>query len=437
VELVGKNQHREELTEGELLSKRSGRSHAGRRQLWMVNHHASVPSKGAFGRHVGFAQALQDLGWDTTLFIASATGEDGKQHLRGFRRTKRTLEGGVPTVWVRTNAYGHSIMLRLLGMGVFALNLLAPGMTRGVPRPDVVLGSTVHPLAAWAGARLARRHHVPFVFEVRDVWPETLIDMGAIRADGLSARATRRLMTALARRASLVVAPLPLVSDWLREMGLEDKKFVWVSNGAELDPEDPAPLRDSTDGGFTFMYLGAHGRANVLDGVLDAFDEASRRRPDLDLRLRLVGQGPRKQALAQHAEALAAGDRISFEEAIPQSQVLDRAREADCLVAAISDLPVYRYGIGLNKLFMYLSAARPVVWASSAPNNPIRDSGAGVCVPSDDRDALAGALLEMAELPLAARQGMADRGRAHLVAEYSFPVLGAQLAEALDDLVGG
>ena len=67
-------------------------------------------------------------------------------------------------------AYGTSTALRFVGMVIFVLMTLMPGMTRGLRRPDVVIGSTVYPFAAWAGMRLARRYRVPFIYEIRDVW---------------------------------------------------------------------------------------------------------------------------------------------------------------------------------------------------------------------------------------------------------------------------
>lgn len=405
------------------------------RHVWIVNHHARIPSKdGGTGRHLELGKRLSSHGWSVSLFVSSTAHSSGTQHLHGMSRRKVTLENGVETVWVRTNAYGSNALLRLAGMAVFAGMLLSPGMTRGLPKPEVVVGSTVHPLGAWAGRRLAKRYGVPFVFEVRDVWPDALIELGVISKGGVAARLTRRLMRSLADSAALVLSPLPRVDLWLKEMGLNDTRFQWVSNGSDLpEEEDPAVYPVRTEG-FTFMYLGSHGEANGLDILLEAFDDACQARPDLHLQLRLVGSGIRKPELIARAQHLVSVESISFEERIPQEKVISRAREADCLVGVLRDLPTYRHGVSLNKSFMYLGSGRPVVWASSAPNNPIQEADAGISVASEDRGALANALIQMAETSLTERETMARHGREHLSQNYTFDVLAHKLSNALNQV---
>lgn len=405
------------------------------KHIWVVNHHALIPSKdGSLGRHMHLAQELTEHGWKSSIIVASTKHPTGEQALKGKSRVRMTSEQGVPVLWIRSKAYTSGLRARALGMVAFAVNLCLPRATSKLESPDVVMGSTVHPFAAWAGLQLARRHKVPFVFEIRDVWPETLEELGAISPGGFLARTTRALMRLLAKRASLVVSPLPYIDLWLAGLELEEKPFVWISNGTDSvgdTPPTPVPIRES----FTFMYMGSHGPANILDRVLEAFDDASRRRPDLDLRLRLVGDGPDKDLLMEQAKGLHSAARISFEPRIPGSEVKSRAAEADAMISALDDLPVYRFGISLNKLFTYLDSGRPIVWASSAPNNPIRDAGAGICVESNDHDAFTKAMISMATLPPMERSEMALKGWQHVRDNYTFNILARKFAESLDQVV--
>jgi glycosyltransferase involved in cell wall biosynthesis len=350
------------------------------------------------------------------------------------KRYKTTVEDGVPTLWVKSPAYGHSTARRFLGMFAFACSLLLPGATRGLRSPDVVVGSTVHLLAAWAGMRLARRHRVPFVYEIRDIWPETLVDAGALRADGVAARAMRKLSVELAKKAALVVSPLPGVDRYLADHGVDDVPFLWVSNGFDDVPPfsepDPAPSDE-----FTFMYLGSVGTANALGTVLDAFDLASGRIPDQNLRLRIVGDGPSKADLIAHAAALPSADAIRFEARIPEKDVVARAHEADVLVANMFDWAVYRYGVSLNKMFAYMSASRPVIFAGNAPGNPISEADCGLVVAADDRDAIADAMVEMHSTSWSRRAQFARNGHRHVVEHYSSEKLAQRLVAGLNDLV--
>lgn len=405
------------------------------RHVWFVNHHALIPSKdGGTGRHLKLARVLPRYGWTATLIVASTRHPEGSQALHGRRLRRITSEDGVPALWVRSVAYGKSTVRRFIGMAVFAAVLLLPGSTRGLKRPDIVLGSTVHLLAAWAGLRLARRRGVPFVFEIRDVWPETLIDSGAMRPRSPVAKGMRRLSAYLAQQAALVVSPLPRLDLYLQENGAGGTPFLWVSNGFD-GPDDAVADRLPESDVFTFMYLGSHGTANALETVLEAFDDACKAVPNRQLALRMVGAGPAKSRLIEHASRLDSGSRISFEERIPEREVIARAREADALVANMFDWPVYRYGISLNKLFAYLSAQRPVIFASNAPNNPVEEAGAGIVVPANDREALAAAMVELQGMPAELRERYARSGFEHVATNYSPKGLARALAEALDNLM--
>ncbi len=404
------------------------------KHVWIVNHHALIPSKdGGSGRHLNMARYLPDYGWTASLIVASTIHPRGTQGMPGRRLRRITNEGGIPVLWVRAPAYGGNTLRRFLGMVVFALLAIAPGMTRGLKHPDVVVGSTVHLLGAWAGWRLAQRHRVPFVYEIRDVWPDTLVHLGRMRPSGLLARGMERLSVGLARRADLVVAPLPHIDDYLSDHGVDRGKFLWVSNGFDGEREEPEP--DYEPGpDFVFMYLGAHGTANALDGIMEAFDRACLELPDTPMKLRFVGSGPLKDELMGFARTLRSANRISFEDRIPQGAVVARAREADCLVANTHDNPVYRYGVSLNKLFTYLYAHRPTVLACSEPDNAISEAGAGIVVPGDDRVALAEAMLEMVRMPVNSRRELAGRGYNFVLDNYSHEGLASRFACGLDEV---
>ncbi len=408
-----------------------------KRHVWMVNHHASFPTKdGSEGRHLRLAQELSAHGWTASVIGASTTHSSGRQILKGWKRLNLVDEGGVPTLWVKASPYTSGMAARFVGMGVFALNLVLPGATKALEKPDVVLGSTVHPLAAWAASRLARRNRVPFVFEIRDVWPETLVDLGAIKAGGVMARSMDRLMRSLVDAADLVVAPLPRVDRYLEEGGQGDVPFLWVSNGTVVDAEK---VRSEKEAGepFRFIYTGAHGNANILDFIMDAFNLACQTRPDLDLELVFVGDGPQKEQYQQHAETLEHSDRIKFHDRVERDLLDQYLDEADACVAALPDLDVFKYGISPNKLSMYMASGMPTLWSGSTPNSPIAEADAGLFVEAGDVEGFGAAMVQMAETSQQERDSMAARGRQHVIENYTFGPLAKKLADGLNKLVSG
>lgn len=404
------------------------------RHVWIVNHHALIPSKdGAAGRHLNMAKWFPNSGWTASLIVASTIHATGAQAMKGLRLKKVTKERGVPVLWVRASAYGRSTARRFVGMFVFTLVAILPHTTKTLQKPDVVVGSTVHLLAAWVGLRLARRHRVPFVYEVRDVWPAALVHLGKLSPNGLLARFMTQLSLKLANAANLVIAPLPHLDRYLAENKIDPSKFLWVSNGIDMPRESEVEPANNSD--FTFMYLGSHGNANALDGIIEAFDQLCQEHPQKSYRLRLVGDGPLKPQLQTLAASLESREFIQFENRIPQDQVTTTAREADCLVANLHDSPVYEYGISPNKLFAYLHASRPIIFACSAPNNPIQEAGAGIVVPGDDRRALARAMHDMSVAPAQKRYQMASHGYEYVHNNYAHDVLATRFAGGLERLL--
>ena len=407
-----------------------------RRQLWVVNHHASAPMKdGRNGRHHELAKKLKELGWDVTIVVASTTHPQGRQVLEGPRLRRNVTDDGVEYLWIKSVPYNSIALMRIVGMVSFTAGALLTRNTRDLPRPDAVIGSTVHPLAAWAGLRLARRHNARFIYEIRDLWPETLVDLNAIGPRHPVVRAMKSLSLSMARQAEFVLSPLPGVDAYLDENGVHTP-FAWIPNGAdsslsELDREaQETPSRRT----FDFMYLGSHGRANALDTLLIAFDRTCRRLPKAELRFRLIGDGPLKPELERCAASLPYGDRINFEERIPRAKVNARAREADCLVVNLRDKGVYRYGISLNKIFDYMLAERPIIIGSSAVNNPVEDAKAGLSVAADDADALSAAMVQMYKMDEEARADMGSNGRYDVLQKYSYQTLAKRLAARLDGM---
>lgn len=407
------------------------------RHLWVVNHYASIPSKDErYGRHFALATHLIPQGWSTTLFVSSTTHPSGQQRMPGPGSSLRRTEDGVATVWVRVPAYAGSAIRRAWGMIVFTLRVLSRSTTAGLPAPSAVIGSTVHPLAAWAGLRLARRHRVPFIYEIRDVWPETLVDLGRLSPRGLVARTMRWFSKHLCRHASIVMSPLPGVKHYLKDLGYADRPFLWLSNGIEV--EDPSDLVDvePAQTEFSYMYLGSIGHANGVETLITAFDRAWSHDPRVrGAVLRIIGDGPLRDTLRARSVGLSSADAIRFEDRIPKHEVAERAREASCFVVNMADLPVYRYGISLNKIFDYLLAARVTIIATNAPNNPVAEANAGLTAPADDIDSIAEAMVEVRSMNPAELQQLGENGRRHVVSNYTYSILADRLRDSLDDLV--
>jgi glycosyltransferase involved in cell wall biosynthesis len=399
------------------------------KHVWILNHHAAEPRGSGGTRHHMLAQHLLAHGWQAHLIAASVEHQSGRQRLGPEERLRHETCDGVPFLWVRTSPYAGNGLGRIRNMLQYTRAVLRRKTLSRLPRPDVVIGSSVHPLAAWAGSRLARRHGVPFVFEVRDLWPQTLIDMGSISARGPASVALRRLERVLYRRADRIVTLLPHAAEYIEAAGGAGDRIDHIPNGVDLrDWPAPSEVRDNAP--FRFMYFGAHGGANGLHVLLQAWSLLKRSRPNQEFHLRLVGDGPAKRSLMEMARSLEIPD-VSFEDPVPKHRVPELAEAADALVFTLADVPVFRFGISSNKLFDYLASGRPIVFSCASSNDPVQEAGAGISVPPDDPAALAEAMGRMLDLPATSRRAMGEAGRRHIAANHDVATLSRRLAETL------
>ncbi len=407
------------------------------KHVWVLNHYATEPDGAGGTRHFHLADRLVSFGWQATLIAASVELNTGRQRLAPKEKLRRETLKGVPYLWIRTPEYQGNGVGRMLNMLAYTWRVLLPSYTRGLPKPDVVIGSSVHPFAALSASWLARRHGTPFIFEVRDLWPQTLIDLGRLRERSLIASVFRFLERWLYRRADRIIVLLPRAVDYIAPLGIDPKKVVWVPNGVDVQgfPDPGAKLKVGDP--FTLMYYGAHGQANGLDVLIRAMELVKERIAHPFIRLRMIGDGPLKPSLRQMAVAAGLeGNWVVFEDPVPKDQIPNIASQADAFVITVLDVPgLYRYGISMNKLFDYLAGHRPVVIASAAVNNPVDEAGCGLTVPPGNPDALAKAIVSLASMSLGQRNMMGARGRRHVEAAYDYGELANRLAGLLDECV--
>lgn len=406
--------------------------------LWLVNHYAKAPGRAGGNRHFSLARELQEHGHKVTI-IASSFDHFTRQELRLHSAETYLLEevDGVRYLWLKTPAYSGNSPARVWNMASFLLRVLRVVSPSFLGRPDVVWGSSPHLFAGLAAERLARRYGVPFVLEVRDLWPQTLIDLGGISPWHPFIRILSRVERYLYRRSARIISLLPLAHLHMQEKGANPAKVVWIPNGVDLRlvPPPTPPISSSTDT-FTVMYAGSHGVANNLERIVEAAALVTRQGLDSRIKFRMIGDGPEKPRLMELAERLGARN-LSFEAQVAKAEIYDRLGEADCFIAVLHDSPLYKWGYSLNKLFDYLAMARPIIWGQSQSSvyDPVSEAGAGLTVPGNDSRALAEAVIRVASMSPEDRWAMGLRGRQYVEAKHSYQLLAGRVGDLLEDLL--
>jgi len=399
--------------------------------IWILNHYGQEPGGPGGTRHYSLARHLLDSNWRSVVISASTEHNTGRQRLLAHENTRLETFNGVPFLWVRTPKYKGNGIARIKNMLAFSWKSWLPATTRQLPRPDVVMGSSVHPFAAVAGLLLARRFRVPFLFEVRDLWPQTLIGMGKLSSTGIPARLMKGLEKWLYRNATRIIVLLPRAQDYIVPLGIPENKIVYIPNGVEVNG---IPKSANPSNTFTLMYFGAHGNANGLETLLLSMKTLVQQGRDGGLRLRLIGDGAQRRSLIVMANQLGLLN-VSFEGAVSKSEIPNLAAQADAFIISVLDLPnLYRFGVSMNKLFDYLAANRPIILAGNIPQNPVAESNSGITVAPNNPEELADAIATLASLSIAERTRMGAAGFEFVKANHSFALLAKRLAVVLDGI---
>jgi glycosyltransferase involved in cell wall biosynthesis len=397
--------------------------------VWIVNQYAGSPRHGMEYRHYYLARALAGRGH--RVVVISGT----RSHL--FTRPPEvsrpfTLEtiDGVTYCWVAGPRYERAISLgRILNMVAFALRLERLPVAK-LPRPDAILVSSPSLFPLPVAARWARRFGARFAFEVRDIWPLTLCELG-----GLSTRHPLVLLMQWLedfgyRSADVVVSVLPAAAGHMESRGMDHAKFHYLPNGIDLNglPSEgaaPAAVRDAINpGAFTVGFVGTLGRANVLETLIDAA-----RLVEADgVQVVVIGHGPEREQLVARAGA---ATNVAFVGPLPKEQVAAALALFDACYVGYRRSPLYRFGVSPNKLYDYMAAGRPVLFAADAANQPVQEADCGRTVAPEDPEALARAIRSLAATSQDERARLGANARAYVAERHDYARLADRLAEVL------
>ncbi|MEV1143631.1 glycosyltransferase family 4 protein [Micromonospora sp. NPDC049799] len=384
----------------------------------VLNHYAKPLSEPGGTRHVELFGRL--TGWDWTIIA-------GDRDVYSRHR----FTGREPNfVRVRVPGYSRNDHRRVLNWLGYAGGALLRSLLRR--RPAVVYASSPHiltPVAGWLAATFWR---VPFVLEIRDLWPESMVDTGYLRRGSRPHRLLSGLERWLYRRADRIVLVAEGWRSYFRDLGVDGEKLAWVSNSAEpsafdLRHDRYTPLRDRIPvRGRLVVFAGAHGQANGLDELLNAAAELP------EHTFALIGDGIEKPRLVARARAEGLSN-VHFLDMIPKAEFAGILGGADIGVHALADADVFRLGASPNKLYDYLAAGVPVV--TNCPGEPhdvvlASDSGAAVAPGS-----LAVGLRKLVALDSEVLREMGGRGRQFIGRHRSRTAMAGRLQRVLDDVV--
>lgn len=410
-------------------------------KITVVHQYYLLPGQPGGSRFNELARLWAEEGHDVTVICGTlnyATGAVPEKY-RG-RLATREKDGLVDVVRCYVpSSYTRSYLGRMWAFFGFMLSAsIAALRTR---RADVVI-ATSPPLTAaipgWIAAKLRPRRS-KFIFEIRDLWPESAITTGVLSKSALLTRLLFRLEAWACRRADLINVLTPAFRDDLLERRLATNgKIIFVPNGADAAAFVPGSRENAMrrelgwSDKIVAMYAGAHGRANALRQLIDAAEHLRERR---DILIASVGDGPERAQLVDEAKRRGL-DNIVFHGAQPKDRMPEVVNACDIGLAVLQNNPTFRT-VYPNKVFDYMACERPTVLAIDGVARELvcDDADAGLFAEPENGRAIAEAIIRLAD-DGSLRERMGKNGRRWVLANATRDALAERYLEAMRRMSG-
>lgn len=408
-----------------------------RLSILLINHYAGSIRHGMEYRPYYLAREWVRLGHSVRIVASSRSHIRANEPSMGGRDRLDERIDGIDYTWLATPPYRGNGVGRVRNIAAFVLRLLSERAALAAEiEPDVVIASSTYPLDIWPAHRIARLARARLLYEVHDLWPLSPMELGGYSKWHPFIMLLQAAENFACRHSDAVVSILPKVRAHLEAHGMAPHKLHIVPNGtdpaewiAALEELAPALERKLADlharARFVVGYAGTHGVANAL-GTLLAAAHLLRDQP---VDFVLVGDGPDKPALQQQALRLGL-ENVHFCEPVPKRQVPSLLARFDLAYIGWQRQPLYRFGIAPNKLIDYMMAARPILHAVEAGNDPVAEAGCGLTVAPEDPQAIAAGIEALRALPPQRLAELGQRGRAFALSNHTYPVLGQRFLTA-------
>ena len=387
-------------------------------------------------RHHELARQLAGRGHHVTVITSPVSYLTGQSHGKQKITTEKIrMESAIPgEVTIRRTyvypALHRSFFHRIINFFSFMISSFLACLK--VKHVDVVWGTSPPIFQGVTAWMIARLKCVPFLFEVRDLWPAFAVEVGILQNRQLI-RASEWLEKFLYSHADCVVINSPGYCDHVKLKGA--RRVECVPNGSDTSMFDPQldgyafRLAHHLVGKFLVLYAGAHGMSNDLDIILDA---AKLLRDQSNLMFAFVGDGKEKPALIRKAQEMGL-DNVCFIPPVPKSEMPQVLAAANACLAILKPIPLYAT-VYPNKVFDYMAAGRPVILAiDGVIRQVVEEAGAGIFVKPGDSQNLAKAIQYLLANPQRGKQ-MGQNVRECVRQHFYRTILSQKIAEIIENV---
>lgn len=392
-----------------------------------IDHYAGSLSMGMEFRPYYLAREWQKMGHKVRIVGADFS------HLRKVNPTvKNSFEiqsiDGVEFQWIKTREYEGNGISRAITMAQFCSSLwFHAGSIAKDFKPDVIVSSSTYPLDAFPGYRIKKKSRGLLVHEIHDMWPITPIELYGMSKWHPFVMVMQVGENFFCKHADKIVSVLPNAYEHLVKHGMKKEKFHFISNGIDLeDWDNPEPLPEKhlnvlkkahDENRLCIVFFGSHTKSYSLDYLLKALQKSDQSK----IFVAFVGEGNYKNELIELADRLEI-DKSSyvFLPSINKKAIPSLLKNCDASYVGAMKNDMFRFGIGMNKLFDAMMGGKPILYAVEAPNNMIEDYQCGISIEAENTEDLILGIKKLIESDETERLKMGQNGRDAVIKHHTY-----------------
>lgn len=405
----------------------------------IINQFANTPDLPGHTRQFEIAKGLQNKGWRVEVYSSDFNLSERKfKKLKKFDFLKYELIKNINWFWIRVFPYKKNNFFRYINIFSFCINLFFVLFPRLIFKKFykneklIILASSPQILATFLCLILSKIFSVPFISEIRDLWPQVLIDLGNKDPESFLIKIISKIEKIIYSNSEHVVVLAEGSIKYVKGRGA--KKVSFLPNGSDLNIFTfrellPEPKNFSQKRPFNLLYCGAHGKANGLIHVINA----AKILINHPIKFILMGDGPTKKNLVKQSSDL---KNILFCSPEAKSKMPSIIAKSDAMLLTLKNIPLFEYGVSPNKLYDAYAIGRPVI--NNVGGNiakEIKEHNIGINALPENPKSLSEAIVNLMNSPRKLRENMSKRARILAETKYSRQIVVDKYIKILNDYI--
>ena len=399
--------------------------------IWLINQHSYPPGKSNWRRHFDLFKNFSKDDYNVDVICGSFVHDRKAEILNKGEKYRLINSEGIRYHVLSGILYKNKIV-RMLSMVKFFFKVLF--FSKKIKdKPNIIYASSPHPFNGLAGMYLARKYKCPFILEIRDLWPETWVAMGATTKKSILYKVFAYIEKVLYKNADKIVT-LTANKDYYISVGVDEKKVEIVSNGVDLEKydslvEEKVPIK-FLENKFNILYTGAHGTANCLEFII----EVAKLIKNDEIIFNFIGEGEKKEELIKKSEEYNLKN-VKFYPPINKNLIPSTLKKGDAMILPVRDEPLYKYGISPNKIYEYFASSKPIIFSGNVANDMVKEANAGISVEAENIDKIKEAVLSLYSMSKEQREVLGKNGRKYVEENYDTKVLSKKIEKIILNLL--